>query len=437
MRHLLRHCKEFPAEEKKKLREKLAAEKARTSPSKSTRAQIAQQGEAQKQQQPPAKTAGRLANTHGTAACDITLKDDNATLPCIGRCDDGADESIASPRLAEAAVLSGIGKLKKINPVTVQVALKDQSDAQKFKFSREWAVPRLVLHLSVGPPALLNVTFLVVDAELAENDILIGQPVLKHLGIDSKTMLENNRAELNETDSSGVVRDDMVPSTVGRILIARIRGVQNMITNFNYGGGQNMKTPAVYSPPRPRSNYYVNKADVDPFPNLSLIDLPDEDQAASVRTAVEDMLKDALVQGFPHNRFDDLRKTVMARLGVFRTDFSQSSAPIPPLRLELKPDAKPVHVKIRKYSDSQRRFLRKLVDKLLDAGLVYPNPASKWSCAPHLVPKPGPAKWRFTVDLRPVNRYTYALHFPMPLIEAELAKAAGAKIFCEFDMTHG
>ena len=94
---------------------------------------------------------------------------------------------------------------------------------------------------------------------------------------------------------------------------------------------------------------------------------------------VEDILTDALVQGFPKARFDDLRKTVMARLGVFRTDFSRTSASIPPLRLELKPDAKLVHVKIIKYSDSQRRFLRKLVGNLLDAGLVYPNPTSKWS----------------------------------------------------------
>ena len=63
------------------------------------------------------------------------------------------------------------------------------------------------------------------DAELAENDLLIGQPVLMHLGIDSKTMLENNRAQLNETDCSGVVRDEKAASTVGRILISRIKGV--------------------------------------------------------------------------------------------------------------------------------------------------------------------------------------------------------------------
>lgn len=108
--------------------------------------------------------AGRLANTHCSSAYHITLNKDGATKPCVGRCDDGVDESIVSPRLAESAVLNGIAKLKKIKPVTVQVALKDEKEAQLFTFLRWWAVSRLVLHLSVGPFALLNVTFLVADA---------------------------------------------------------------------------------------------------------------------------------------------------------------------------------------------------------------------------------------------------------------------------------
>lgn len=80
-----------------------------------------------------------------TPVCDIKLKDDDEVLPCVGRCDDGVDESIVFPRLAESAVLIGIGKLKKINSVTVQVALKEKADAQKFIFSREWTVPRPLL----------------------------------------------------------------------------------------------------------------------------------------------------------------------------------------------------------------------------------------------------------------------------------------------------
>lgn len=149
------------------------------------------------------------------------------------------------------------------------------------------------------------------------------------------------------------------------------------------------------------------------------------------------MLSDALRKRFQKYRFNGLRQIVMERFDVFGTDYSQSSASIPLLRLELKPDTKPVHVKIRKYSENQRQFLRNLVAKLLEAGFVYPNPTSKWSCAPHLVSNPEPAECSFTVNLRPVNRCTYSFHLPMPLTEAELDKASGAKRFSEFDMTHG
>lgn len=48
---------------------------------------------------------------------------------------------------------------------------------------------------------------------------------------------------------------------------------------------------------------------------------------------------------------------------------------------------------------------------------------------PSLVPKPG-AKFRFTVDLRPVNWYTVQHHFPMPNLEH--SEASGFEFLCDF-----
>lgn len=176
---------------------------------------------------------------------------------------------------------------------------------------------------------------------------------------------------------------------------------------MKYSEEDNETAQVKCSQPRHRSSYYVNNANIDPFPHPTLIGLPQKNQAEEVREAVEEILTNALGQGLTQARFDDQRKIVMAQLGVFFTDLSQSAVAITPLKLELKPYAKPVDVKIGNYSDSHRRFLRKLVGKLLDAGLIYPNPTSKWSCAPHLVPKPGPAELRLTVDLRPINRKAF------------------------------
>lgn len=109
-------------------------------------------------------------------------------------------------------------------------------------------------------------------------------------------MLENNCAQLNETDCLGVVRDDMVSSTVGGILISRIKEVKIKVKNNRINGKDDTTTSPDPIPQRPQSNYYVNKGDVDPFPNLSLINLPDQDQNASGRAAMEDMLADILAQ---------------------------------------------------------------------------------------------------------------------------------------------
>lgn len=132
---MLRHCKECPEDEKKRLRKNIAAEMAKTGPSKSTRSQVTKESEQQKDKQQTPKTAGRLSTMHASTACDITVKEDDATLPCVGRCDDGADESLVSPSFAESAVLNDVRNLKKISTVTIQVALMDKSKAQTFTFS--------------------------------------------------------------------------------------------------------------------------------------------------------------------------------------------------------------------------------------------------------------------------------------------------------------
>ena len=111
-------------------------------------------------------------------------------------------------------------------------------------------------------------------------------------------------------------------------------------------------------------------------------------------------------------------------------------ANIPPLQLELTDDANPICVKIRKYSESQRCFLRKLTDKLVAAGMIYPNPNSKWASAPQLVHKPGPDEWRFTLDLRAVNRFTVPQRLIMPVVQQELSKAKDARQYAEVDMVH-
>lgn len=128
---------------KKRLRDRLIAEKAKTRPAKSTYAPLAQQNENQQAASP--KTAGLLSKIHATDAWNITLKDNGASLACVDCFEDGADDLIVSSRLLELAALKVIGSLKRTKPVKVQAALKDAKTVHSFMFSRERTVPRTIL----------------------------------------------------------------------------------------------------------------------------------------------------------------------------------------------------------------------------------------------------------------------------------------------------
>ena len=130
---------------------------------------------------------------------------------------------------------------------------------------------------------------------------------------------------------------------------------------------------------RPCSNYHTNRLEVDPFPDPSLMDPADGDQEQEVNECIESMLVEAQTNGFPVDKFPQLKTVILARRNVFRISFSAGPpANVPPLRIQLKPDAQPTVVRLRKYSSDQKLFLRKLMKRLIDLDYVYPNPTSKW-----------------------------------------------------------
>lgn len=63
-------------------------------------------------------------------------------------------------------------------------------------------MPSTVLYLSVCKLALKNIKFLVADDRVESEDHLIDLPVLRHLRVDTKTLLEEKIDALNGTDCS-------------------------------------------------------------------------------------------------------------------------------------------------------------------------------------------------------------------------------------------
>jgi hypothetical protein len=60
-------------------------------------------------------------------------------------------------------------------------------------------------------------------------------------------------------------------------------------------------------------------------------------------------------------------------------------ADLPPLEVKLKPDAVPVRVRVRRYSQEQRDFLSRFVAQLEAAGMVYKNPRAPRGARPRFL----------------------------------------------------
>lgn len=65
-----------------------------------------------------------------------------------------------------------------------------------------------------------------------------------------------------------------------------------------------------------------------------------------------------------------------------------------------------VFVRLRNYSLQRRNILQTLMKLLIETVHSDSHPTSRLACTPMSVAKPGLAIFRFTVDLRPVNKYT-------------------------------
>nr|GFB94180.1 reverse transcriptase domain-containing protein [Tanacetum cinerariifolium] len=106
---------------------------------------------------------------------------------------------------------------------------------------------------------------------------------------------------------------------------------------------------------------------------------------------------------------------------------------------------------------SQRRVnlkihdvIKKEVEKLLDAGLIYPISNSPWVSPVHCVPKKGGMTivtndenelvstrlvtgWRVCIDYRKLNEATRKDHFPLPFMDQMLERLAGNEYYCFLD----
>lgn len=264
-------------------------------------------------------------------------------------------------------------------------------------------------------------------------ELVLGNPFLIRSGLNVKDFVANNLSHLASIDYGELQREE-APSKVGKLGFKILsRGVSTDDTPIFPNG-------ILFSPGTPRPCSMLANGDF-PLKDGDDIDYKDVD----IGEQDEDELQSAL-DGLTSRAFKNLPKHLRRPLNelvqefkdIFRTRLgADPPVDVPPMDIELVGPERPVKVRQRTYSPQQSTFLKEKVDELVRAGYIYRNVASKWACAPLVVPKPGKEGFRFTVDLRPVDAQTKKNVWPMPLADQMLAKLTGSKVWFKLDFIHG
>ncbi|GJT44884.1 reverse transcriptase domain-containing protein [Tanacetum coccineum] len=119
-------------------------------------------------------------------------------------------------------------------------------------------------------------------------------------------------------------------------------------------------------------------------------------------------------------------------------------------KILLEDDYQPLVQHQRRVNPKIHDVIKKEVEKLLDAGLIYPISDSPWVSPVHCVPKKGgmtvvtneenelvPTRlvtgWRVCIDYRKLNEATCKDHFPLPFMDQMLERLAGNEFYYFLD----
>ncbi|GKD99114.1 hypothetical protein Tco_1383011, partial [Tanacetum coccineum] len=119
-------------------------------------------------------------------------------------------------------------------------------------------------------------------------------------------------------------------------------------------------------------------------------------------------------------------------------------------KILMEEDYEPAVQHQRRVNPKIHDVIKKEVEKLLDAGLIYPISDSPWVSPVHCVPKKGgmtvvtndenelvPTRlvtgWSVCIDYHKLNEATRKDHFPLPFMDQMLERLAGNEYYCFLD----
>nr|AAK43513.1 putative gag-pol precursor [Oryza sativa Japonica Group]AAP54915.1 retrotransposon protein, putative, Ty3-gypsy subclass [Oryza sativa Japonica Group] len=105
-------------------------------------------------------------------------------------------------------------------------------------------------------------------------------------------------------------------------------------------------------------------------------------------------------------------------------------------KLMVRPDAKSVKQRLRRFAPDRKQAIREELDKLLKAGFIREVLHPEWLANPVMVRKAN-GKWRMCVDFTDLNKACPKDHFPLPRIDQLVDSTAGCKLLSFLDAYFG
>jgi hypothetical protein len=137
--------------------------------------------------------------------------------------------------------------------------------------------------------------------------------------------------------------------------------------------------------------------------------------------AIECTITSAEKRGMSRDGAQSLRQLVTEHKNVFRLKMgADSPANVKPLVIKLRKGTEPMRMSARKYAPPQLKFMRDKIREPEELGLIYKNTGAEWASPPLILPKPGPDRYRMTVDLRVPNSSTKPTACPIPNLQNKL-----------------
>ena len=245
-----------------------------------------------------------------------------------------------------------------------------------------------------GPVKLQNLEFVILDHC---EDVLLGKPLLRGLGVDVKAIMMDKIPPNGEFDCSQFINEDL-----GRI---------NLILT------------------------HAGESEDDADEQAPTLEF---EATGNVKGELDAAVERAREAGLPLEKVEQLSGIVSEHMDVWRLGI-QPDPPVKtePMDIKLREGA-PAYLRcdMRKYSPVHREYLRKHLDELLAGGLIAPASQPQYIAPVYVVPK-GEKDFRMTVDLRRLNQFAQPMQYPVPNVNVLHDLLLGSSCYMSFDMQKG